>query len=152
MTPETQGFQAFSMGSFIGLAETPTLSRGSSPRAGPHSPRGAALHCTVTACLVLTRQLNSVPPLLSPFFPPLSSSSVSIFPSTIFFPRIPFDLVLSVATSTTTTTTTSFSPTVSLWYIRVYIVKCIISLVVATVKNFSILFGAAGWGQAVGWK
>lgn len=35
---------------------------GGSQRAGPHSPRGAALYCTVTACLVLTRQVNSTPP------------------------------------------------------------------------------------------
>lgn len=61
------------MGSFMDLAETPTLSRGS-PRAGPHSPRGAGPHCTVTACLVLTRQVNSIPPLLSPFFPPFPPS------------------------------------------------------------------------------
>lgn len=68
MTPETQGFQLL-WGLSWGLAETPTLSRGS-PRAGPRSPRGAGPHCTVTACLVLTRQVNSIPPLLSPFFPP----------------------------------------------------------------------------------
>lgn len=47
----------------MGLVES--HSRGVSQRAGPHSPRGAALHCTVTACLVLTRQVNSVPPLLT---------------------------------------------------------------------------------------
>lgn len=145
MTPETQGFQLL-WGLSWSLAETPTLSRGS-PRAGPRSPRGAGPHCTVTACLVLTRQVNSIPPLLSPFFPPFlpfvfcpplslslpspplspsSCSSVSIFPSTIFFPhvfRVPsFDLVVSIATAATSFSDFEWSPTVSLWYTRIYIV------------------------------
>lgn len=55
---------------------------GGSQRAGPHSPRGAGVHCTVTACLVLTRQVNSIPPLLaSSFF----SSSFLFSPSSLFF-------------------------------------------------------------------
>lgn len=132
MTPETQGFQLL-WGLWWGLAERErdphTLEGSLHGRGAPRSPRGAAPHCTVTACLVLARQVNSIPPLLSPFFffsfpsfsaPPLpsnfspcsssSSSSVSIFPSTIFLPRthtpcIPCSLFrprgLSIATAAT---------------------------------------------------
>lgn len=58
---------------------------GGSQRAGPHSPRGAALYCTVTACLVLTRQVNSTPPLLTFLFLFFCLFRFYVF-STISFP------------------------------------------------------------------
>lgn len=60
---------------------------GGSQRAGPHSPRGAALYCTVTACLVLTRQVNSTPPLLTFLSFLLSLSFLYFFDD--LFPCIP---------------------------------------------------------------
>lgn len=147
MTPETQGFQLL-WGLWWGLAERerPPHSRGVSPRAGaPRSPRGAAPHCTVTACLVLARQVNSIPPLLSPFFsfpslrflPPLSPpislpAPLPPPPPFLFFHRpssflartrrvfrVPsFDLVVSLLRRRRRVSQTSNrSPTVSLWCI-----------------------------------
>lgn len=49
---------------------------GGSQRAGPHSPRGAALYCTVAACLVLTRQVNSTSPSHLSFFSFVSFVSI----------------------------------------------------------------------------
>lgn len=75
------------MGSLMGSGrerDPHTLEGSLHGRGAPRSPRGAAPHCTVTACLVLARQVNSIPPLLSPFFS---------FPSLRFLPPPPLQFL-----------------------------------------------------------